>query len=310
MSKAKKFKWVKFFLIILYLLIIVLYVSIIFGKYAFNDTRSDFNFFGKSFYVLENNDAVLVNYDLKPSEGDIVVLKKNNAVNLATLDFEVDKKTVILSLNGHDKADYVTVSSNNVFLVENTFPVLGGAYLFLSSIWGCLAIVILPCSLFLIFEIVQIVKLSKNKKSLTESDSSVKTSSNLKDDNKLEEKDSNSKFNKIDQNSEEEKNDEIIEKKSMDDILNDIEYKVKFQDTHQLQNTHRLNDLIDENVSKNKDGDFNLSSKYGLNTKNIEDGIELSVSPDCIDDLKLVLKTDGSLTITTDKYTANIDLDI
>ena len=96
----------------------------------------------------------------------------------------------------------------------------------------------------------------------------------------------------------------------MDDVLKDIDYKVKFQDTHQIKNTHRLNDRIDENITQNKNGKFNLSSKYGLNTKNIEDGIELSVRPDCIDDLKLVLKTDGSLTITTDKYTANIDLDI
>ncbi len=320
MSKKRKFKLVKVFFIILYLLIVILYASLIFGKYAFNDSRSDFNFFGKSFYVLENNDAVLVNYDLKPSEGDTVVLKKNNTVNLAKLDFEIDKKTVILNLDGQDKANYVTVSSNNVFLVENTFPFLGGVYLFLSSIWGCLVVIILPCSLFLIFEVVQIIKLSKNKKISKESDVNAKSIRKLDDDKKSEEKDLNSKLNDdlntIDQNSSEqitndieEKGDKTIEKKSMDDILKNIEYKVAFQDTHQLQNTHRLNDIVDETVN-NKDENFNLSPKYGLNTKNIEDGIELSVSPDCIDDLKLILKTDGSLTITTDKYTANIDLDI
>lgn len=319
MSKKKKFKLAKVFLIILYLLIIILYVSLIFGKYAFNDSRSDFNVFGKSFYVLENNDAVLVNYNLKPNEGNTVVLKKNNAVNLATLDFEIDQNTVILNLDGQDKANYVTVPSKNVFFVENIFPVLGGVYLFLSSVWGCLLIVILPCSLFLIFEVVQIVKLSKNKNRLKESDSNAQPISKLDGDKKLEDKDSSDKLNDeldvVDQNSFEEKTDNIeekvekaIEKKSMDDILKNIEYKVKFQDTHHIQNTHRLNDSINEKVNKNEK--FNLSPKYGLNTKNIEDGIELSVSPDCIDDLKLILKTDGSLTITTDKYTANIDLDV
>ncbi len=319
MSKKKKFKLAKVFLIILYLLIIILYVSLIFGKYAFNDSRSDFNVFGKSFYVLENNDAVLVNYNLKPNEGNTVVLKKNNAVNLATLDFEIDQNTVILNLDGQDKVNYVTVPSKNVFFVENIFPVLGGVYLFLSSVWGCLLIVILPCSLFLIFEVVQIVKLSKNKNRLKESDSNAQPISKLDGDKKLEDKDSSDKLNDeldvVDQNSFEEKTDNIeekvekaIEKKSMDDILKNIEYKVKFQDTHHIQNTHRLNDSIDEKVNKNEK--FNLSPKYGLNTKNIEDGIELSVSPDCIDDLKLILKTDGSLTITTDKYTANIDLDV
>lgn len=319
MNKKKKFKLVKVFFIILYLLIVVLYVSLIFGKYAFNDSRSDFNFFGKSFYILENNDAVLVNYNLKPNEGNTVVLKKNNAVNIATLDFEIDQNTVILNLYEQDKAKYVTVPSKNVFLVENIFPVLGGVYLFLSSIWGCLVIVILPCSLFLIFEIVQIVKLFKNKNSLKESDYNDQPISKLDSGNKLENKNSSDKLNdeldEVDQNSFEEKTDNIeekvekvSEKKSMDDILKNIEYKVKFQDTHQIQNTHRLNDSIDEKVNKNEK--FNLSPKYGLNTKNIEDGIELSVSPDCIDDLKLILKTDGSLTITTDKYTANIDLDV
>lgn len=319
MSKKKKFKLVKIFFIILYLLIVVLYASLIFGKYAFNDSRSDFNFFGKSFYVLENNDVVLVNYNLKPNEGNTVVLKKNNTVNIATLDFEIDQNTVILNLGEQDKANYVTVPSKNVFLVENIFPVLGGVYLFLSSVWGCLLIVILPCSLFLIFEIIQIVKLYKNKNSLKESDFNDQPISKLDSYNELDNKDSSYKLNdevdEVDQNILEEKTDNIeekveklSEKKSMDYILKNIEYKVNFQDTHQIQNTHRLNDIIDEKVNKNEK--FNLSPKYGLNTKNIEDGIELSISPDCIDDLKLILKTDGSLTITTDKYTANIDLDI
>lgn len=308
MSKVKKFKLVRFFLVILYLLIVVLYVSLIFGKYAFNDSRSDFNFFGKSFRVLETNDAALVNYDLKPSVGDTVVVKMNNAAKLATLNFEVDKKTFIVNLDGSDGANS-TVPSSTVFYVENTFSALGGVYLFLSSIWGCLLVVILPCSLFLIFEIVQIIQLSKNKNNLKEQDPSVKVIPNL-DNNNLEEKNSNSKLDVTDQDNYEENNDKIIQKKSMDDVLKDIDYKVKFQDTHQIQNTHRLNDRIDENITQNKNREFNLSSKYGLNTKNIEDGIELSVRPDCIDDLKLVLKTDGSLTIITDKYTANIDLDI
>lgn len=310
MSKAKKFKLVKVFLMILYFLIVVLYAGLVFGKYLFNDSRSDFNFLGKSFYVLETNDAALVNYELKPNEGDTVVVKMNNVVSLATLNFEIDRKTFVLSLDGYGKENYVTVSSSNVFFVENVIHSLGSVYLFLSSIWGCLAVVILPCSLFLIIEIVQIVKLSKNKNSLKNVDSVDETTSNLVDDKLKDKNSNNNNINEIDQNNSEEDIDEDIEKNFTDDILKDIEYKVNFQDTHQLQNTHRLNDRIDGSINIDENSEFNLSKKYGLGTKNIEDGIELVVSPECINNLKLVLKIDGSLTITTDKYTANIDLDI
>lgn len=310
MKKAKKFKFIKIFLITFYVLIILLYISLIFGKYIFNDSRSDFNFFGKSFYVLETNDAALVNYNLKPRAGDTVVIKKNNNVNIATLNFEIDKKTYNVKLNVNGREDYVMVSSNQTFLIENIIPVLGGLYLFLSSIWGCLIIVILPCSLFLIFEIAKIVKLSKCKK---------KSNIDVKDDlsvgdNKLEDKDLNNKLDEIDKNDvkeiinqTEDKSDKEINKKSMDDILKNIEYKINFQDTHKLQGTH---DNISKITSKSYDSEFDLSKKYELKTKNIENGIEFFANPKHIENLKLVLKADGSLTVTTDKYIANIELNI
>lgn len=313
MKKAKKFKFIKIFLITFYTLILLLYVSLIFGKYIFNDSRSDFNFFGNSFYVLETNDAALVNYDLKPNAGDTVVIKKNNSANIATLNFEVDKKTYAVKLNASGNEDYVMVSSNQTFLIENIIPVLGGAYLFLSSIWGCLIIVILPCFVLLIFEIAKIIKLSKNKDDLKKSNIDVKDDLNACD-NKLEDQNLNNELDEIDKsdleekiNQTEDKSNKEIEKKSMNDILKNIEYKINFQDTHKLQGTY---DNISKITSKSYDSEFDLSKKYELKTKNIENGIEFFVNPKHIENLKLVLKTDGSLTVTTDKYVANIELNI
>lgn len=313
MKKTKKFKLISFFLITFYVLILLLYISLIFGKYVFNDSRSDFNFFGKSFYVLETNDAALVNYDSKPRDGDTVVVKKNSNVNIATFNFEVDKKTFAVTLNANGSEEYAMVSSNQTFLMESIIPALGGVYLFLSSIWGCLIIVILPCLSFLIFEIAKIIKLAKNNDDLKESDFSVRDASNA-DDKKLEDKDLNSELDEVNKNNLEEQTDttedkfnKVIEKKYMDDILKNIEYKVNFQDTHKLSGTY---DKISKITNKNDTGEYNLSKKYELKTKNIENGIEFFANPEYIDNLKLVLKTDGSLTVTTDKYIANIELNI
>lgn len=313
MKKARKFKFIKIFLITFYVLILLLYISLIFGKYIFNDSRSDFNFFGNSFYVLETNDAALVSYNSKPMEGDTVIIKKNNNVKIATLKFDVDKKSSVVTINANGSEEYVTVSSNNIFFVENTLPIIGGAYLFMASIWGCLIIVILPCMLFVIYLIVKIIKLAKSKNDLRESDFSVKDVSNANDE-KLKNKDLNNKLDEVDKDDCEKQNDlventsdKLIEKKSMDDILKNIEYKINFQDTHKLQGTH---DNISKITSKSYDSEFDLSTKYELKTKNIENGIEFFVNPEHIENLKLVLKTDGSLTVTTDKYIANIELNI
>ena len=298
MQKTRKFKWIKFFLIIFYVLVLLLYSSLIFGKYIFNDSRSDFNFLGKSFYVLQTNDAALVNYDLKPNAGDSVVVKANNNVNIAKLNFEINKKTFFVKSNINGVEEEMVVPANQTFLMEDTIPALGGIYLFMSSIWGCLIIVILPCSLLLILEIVKIVNLSKSKKTLKKS----------------ENKDFNNKLDEVNKNNLEEQTDttednsnKVIGKKSMDDILKNIEYKVNFQDTHKLNGTY---DKISKITSKNNNSEFNLSKEYELKTKNIENGIEFVANPVHIDNLKLVLKTDGSLTITTDKYIANIELNI
>lgn len=313
MKKTRKFKWIRFFFITFYVLILLLYISLILGKYIFNDSRSDFNFFGKSFYVLKTNDAALVNYDLKPNTGDSVVVKANNNVNIAKLNFEINKKTFFVKANINGTEEEMVVPANQTFLMEDTIPALGGIYLFISSIWGCLIIVILPCSLILIFEIVKIVDLSKSKKTLKKSDLGVKDDSSI-DDEKLEDKDFNNKLDEVDKNNLEEQTDtikdnsnKVIEKKSMDDILKNIEYKVNFQDTHKLNRTY---DKISKITSKNNNSEFNLSKEYELKTKNIENGIEFVANPVHIDNLKLVLKTDGSLTITTDKYIANIELNI
>lgn len=313
MKKTRKFKWIRFFFITFYVLILLLYISLILGKYIFNDSRSDFNFFGKSFYVLKTNDAALVNYDLKPNTGDSVVVKANNNVNIAKLNFEINKKTFFVKANINGTEEEMVVPANQTFLMEDTIPALGGIYLFISSIWGCLIIVILPCSLILIFEIVKIVNLSKSKKTLKKSDLGVKDDSSI-DDEKLEDKDFNNKLDEVDKNNLEEQTDtikdnsnKVIEKKSMDDILKNIEYKVNFQDTHKLNRTY---DKISKITSKNNNSEFNLSKEYELKTKNIENGIEFVANPVHIDNLKLVLKTDGSLTITTDKYIANIELNI
>ena len=313
MKKTRKFKWIRFFFITFYVLVLLLYISLIFGKYIFNDSRSDFNFFGKSFYVLQTNDAALVNYDLKPNAGDSVVVKFNNNVNIAKFNFEINKKTFLVKSNINGVEEEMVVPANQTFLMEDTIPALGGIYLFMSSIWGCLIIVILPCFLLLILEIVKIVNLSKSKKTLKKSDIDVKNDSNT-DDEKLEDTDFNNKLDEVDKNNLEEQTDatqdnsnKAIKKKSMDDILQNIEYKVNFQDTHKLNGTY---DKISKITSKNNNSEFNLSKEYELKTKNIENGIEFFANPAHIDNLKLVLKTDGSLTITTDKYIANIELNI
>ena len=248
------------------------------------------------------------------------IVKENTAVEflrkselLKNKYFEINKKTFFVKANINGTEEEMVVPANQTFLMEDTIPALGGIYLFISSIWGCLIIVILPCSLILIFEIVKIVNLSKSKKTLKKSDLGVKDDSSI-DDEKLEDKDFNNKLDEVDKNNLEEQTDtikdnsnKVIEKKSMDDILKNIEYKVNFQDTHKLNRTY---DKISKITSKNNNSEFNLSKEYELKTKNIENGIEFVANPVHIDNLKLVLKTDGSLTITTDKYIANIELNI
>ena len=90
---------------------------------------------------------------------------------------------------------------------------------------------------------------------------------------------------------------------SLDRLLSEMKYKMEFQDTHQLSN--RLETVIDENDNLAQ----NLTP-YGLQTSMIDNGIQIEIDTTKTKALKLLLKNDGSLTLITDSYQAEINSDL
>ena len=82
-----------------------------------------------------------------------------------------------------------------------------------------------------------------------------------------------------------------------------MKYKMNFQDTYQL--SKHMESVIDEQPEMQSE-----LAPYGLQTKQIEDGIEIQIDSSKTKDITIRLKKDGSLTLITENYQAEINSDI
>ncbi|MDE5600445.1 MAG: hypothetical protein K2I60_02400, partial [Oscillospiraceae bacterium] len=285
---------------------------------------------------LNTNEAVFVDYNQVPQGGDNVVCVINGETALATVDSVGKNHDLIISANVDGDIHYLT-TSYDAGVVTKIIPKLGNVYLFLNSVWGIICIVIIPCGLFLICEIILLFRMVKAIKDKQEHDMNnlALNYSDLKEENKpsnatkftnskninnifekrlfmdFDNKNRNIASNNSSTHEAKSKFDaaypklsEIQEEpKPFIDTLRYLKYKMAFQDTNQVEN--KLEEVIEEN-----NDNLSLLEKYGLKTKNIDDGVEIDIAPKSTDHFKLQLKNDGSLIISTDNYVANIDLDI
>lgn len=335
MNEKKKLKKTKIAIIIIYIFILAIYAFILLGRFIHNEHHEDLNLFGNGVYILNTNEAAFVDYNQVPQEGDNVVCVINGETTLATVDSVGKNHDFIISANVDGDIHYFT-TSYDAGVVTKIIPKLGDVYLFLNSVWGIICIVIIPCGLFLIYEIMQLFRMMKTIKdrqdhnintfALNYSDfksekqplNAIKFTDSKNINNIFEKQlfiDSDNKntttANKLTTNEVKSKFDaaypklsEIQEEpKPFIETLRYLKYKMAFQDTNQVEN--KLEEVIEEN-----NDNLSLLEKYGLKTKNIDDGVEIDIIPKSTDHFKLQLKNDGSLIINTDNYVANIDLDV
>lgn len=340
-TNNKSHRKLKITLIVIYAVILAAYSIFLFCSLFPNPYNADMNLFGKYVYVLQNNDAVVVSYDRTPEKGDAVVCVINGKKYEALVNdvSGSNNHTITLSANVDGNLQYFTSSSNNLGVITRTIPWLGAIYQFLHSVWGILCIIIVPCVAFLIYEICQLILSAKHKEkhydelleqedfekslslNLEDDDPAVSyssaplqlsrqsntepvtlykeqsTRSNLSDSSDNPTSNTKSKFDTVYPSIDSDSNIAA----SFAESLDDLKYKMAFQDTHDMSN--QINEVIQENNEQ-----LDTLKKYGIATSNVENGVELNIDPSATSSLKLTLRNDGSLSVATDNYIANIDI--
>lgn len=333
----KTHRKLKITLIVIYGIVLACYSIFLFSNLFPNQYNADITLFGKYIYVLDNNNAVVANYDRAPQKGDHVVCVINGKKYDALVNdvSGTNNRTLTLSATVNGSLQYFTSSANNLGIIARTLPNVGYVYQFLHSIWGIVCIIIIPCVALLIYEICQLIISAKNK---DKSYDSLMTLDDFEDDGwkNVQEKrtdahpffgeenaesvtlykDQPTHSNPLSLNSNQSNNvktkfDTIYPPidsntniaTSFTQSLDALKYKMAFQDTHDMSN--RINEVIQENNEQ-----LDVLKRYGIAASSIENGVEININPTNMDTLKLTLRNDGSLSIATENYIANIDMSI
>lgn len=321
---AKKHKKLKWIFGVCYFFILALYIIFLIGSFIPKPHGEDIWLFGSNIYIVDQNQAVSVDFSRQPAEGDTIVCNIDGKKRLATVESVSSSNVLLLSTTVDGVTNYYTTNVAYGVVVKN-IPAVGSIYAFLSSIWGILCIIILPCTIFLIFQVIVLIRLSrcKNQK-FTGVDFLSEKSADVSDDfqkyyqrsthsrqplKPISHSEIRTKFDDvlplsdgITRQKPKESEKSLIEP-SIDDTLSDLKFKMAFQDTHEI--SKRVDETIEEDNEQ-----LNELKEYGIETSTIEDGVEIKMDPQRTSNILLRLKNDGSLAIITDNYTANIDLEI
>ncbi len=347
MEATKRFQKVKIAVAIVYALIFLAYAFFVFGHLSPKEYNEDVNWFGTRIYSLQDGGGAVVDCSAQPDTGDQIVCVLDGEKYLATVASNSGSSMSVSVHVGEDNQNYVISSSPGV--VQSVIPLVGYLCDFTGSVWGIVCVLIIPCFLFLVYEIMQLVTTIRHRDDDEEEmvlespkESRRKLKRELKQerlryqaDQELEQVRESEPMSRtsgsfstkpFSLNTEDvkDKQDRVLSAKEaqtkFDTIYPPVTKKVdptrSFTDTiadlkfkMAFQDTHELSKRVDEVIEEDNE-ELGILQKYGMTTTNIPDGVEIKIDPKKADELTLRLKNDGSLAIVTDNYVANIDMEI
>lgn len=147
---------------LIYLLIIIFYATFLVGNFQMNLYGEDAKFFGNYFYFINDakSSAVIANPQTTVQVKDQIVFKSDDEYYTGTIDAVYTDDTVdVLNLqtNQTQKIEAVNIYGASMHSV----PYLGSVMSFLLSCWGIIVLIVIPCCIFLIIQVVQLIRYSR-----------------------------------------------------------------------------------------------------------------------------------------------------
>jgi len=308
----KKHKKLKTIFCLLYLLLTFLYIIFIYMNFAQGTYGNGIKIFGCNMYILDSNQTVLVDYSKLPKQGDMVIYEVDGKKKIASVNSISQSNMLFLSVDNNGETKYYN-EPMTYGVVTAIIPGISYIYSFLSSFLGIFLIIILPYSVILVFQIINLIKIMlKNKNQISKDKfdfvNSIpmrrkweKTNSIQKSVN-TENQAFNSQMNIGNIESNFPTNDTYLND-DFYDFATTLKYKICFKDNK------KISKKLIEPIENSNERLYALN-EYGLAATNIEDGVEIKIHPPAVSEITLKLKNDGSLIIDTNVYTANIDMEI
>lgn len=329
MKSKTRFRKTKIVLTILYLVILAAYGIFLFLNYQARRAGTEIMFGSSALYEVDEGfgTGALARPQDSYQMGQKVVYKAEDGYAVGRIEQIATSNGVdIVSVIAQGKRDHVALTAV-MGEVTAQIPVIGALSGFLKSAYGVVLIVVIPCVVFLVHQVVLLMHTLKNKKEKED----VSTDSSEEPDyapfsrlpsltpSRGELTDRFATLTKVAKEPPREassiykpaeptpqKTSAPAAQQDEDDVLRELfsemKYKMAFQDTQQLSpvQEHAVEDV-------EQSGDL---EKYGLQTQLIDDGIEVNIDSTVTNEIKLRLKNDGSLSIITDKYQAEINADL
>lgn len=320
-----KNKTLKIIVSFVYLLILLTYLFFLFGKYLPSEYDADLKLFGKYFYVLDNGQLVSVDYSKIPEKNDDVFCTINEKKYIAKVIDQKSNGEMSLKIEIDGNTKYYTVK-NIKGVAKGQIPYLGYIYNFFHSIYALILIVFLPCLFIIMYEIIKIVLMFKNRnkderydddyilpKNMTQPQNNNNffnlnkdKMTNIENDIETKNINDNSIFDTYIKDQNINNTNSSKDFKNFNEInsntIYDMKYKMDFQDTHEIKN--KYNEFIESDNDQ-----LNILKKYGVEPSKIDNGVSIKIEPHTIKHLELKLRNDGTLEINTDNYNANIDIE-
>lgn len=317
----KRFRKTKITIFIIYIIILVFYGLFVFQTFQTKQAGEDFHVFGNYLYALEDQHSLAIS-EVKEEyqKGDQIIYRTEDGLQTAKIDTVLtqnnEKVVTLVSNQDHISYDFIIAA------VKTDIPYLGAVFEFLQTTLAVICIVVVPCALFVVYQIVQLIRTVKHGKKSEENQKNEELMMEDKLSNiqtptmELSKQNISQQFAAITQPTGEQgavpkesskplSNELKIapSEESLDQVLDEMKYKMKFQDTYQL--SKHMESVIDEQPEMQSE-----LAPYGLQTKQIEDGIEIQIDSSKTKDITIRLKKDGSLTLITENYQAEINSDI
>lgn len=313
---SNRFRKTKVTIGIVYLVLLAVYVFFLFTNFTVGEHGENVNFFGTCVYTTENSGSAYIgNPSLPVASGEQIAYKLDDGTGIASVySVGFDGKVY---LDEQDPQKSLQASSIYA-VVTSTIPFLGAILKFLLSSWGIIFIVLIPCFIFLVYQVILLIRSIRDKQTDKELNR-YKSETLYKNSEREQENQMPSKHNFESFNQSREKQEDttplispttsfsplkppIRRDASLQKTISEMKYKMQFQDTREL--SKQVESIIQEDEEK-----LTGLEKYGLQTFPIKDGVEIQLDPKTTGVFRLRLSNDGSLEIITDTFTANIHAD-
>lgn len=335
---------------VLYLVIVILYAFFLFTNLESSEYEEDAKMFGRYMYTISDSShsAVVADPKADVKADDTIVFKNDDAFCTGMVERMSSGNTARVKNEQNGETDYIK-QSDVYGVVHKKIPYFGWVISFLKSYWGIIFIIALPCFIFLMLQVIRLIRFSREQRQNEEYKEEFAFSPIhrkekapfVAEQNTPEEEEpvsyspSESFSTPSSFEADYERTRRQIEEEEKKVLMGSSK---KSDYNHQEPDNARLNEFLQQSepfldntlgelhykmkfqdtkeVSKYQEavieegGEAPNFDKYGLQTSPIEDGVEIKIDPKSLGSCVLRLKNDGSLQIVTESYVANIDATI